>query len=201
MKKLEICVDLDAITADFFGGLIPEYNLQTGESLKIEDIVSWDMSAFVKHPEVLKQIFHKPGFFTALKPIAGAVDSLHELVELGHTIHIVSSGCTAHSYSEKALWCQEHLPFIPLSHVTIAHRKGQFHGDVLIDDGPHNAKAFAQSNPRALILGIEWPHARADKRLFSKLVTDYRDTRRAWAEINKLISAEANSLHGTWRST
>lgn len=181
-RRLEICVDLDGIAADFFKDLLQQYNALTGESSSVEDIVSWEMGDCVKYPSVLREVFHTPGFFRNLSPVAGAVEALREMVNMGHTVHIVSSGCTPHSYTEKALWCAEHLPFIGLSHVSISHRKGQLHGDVMIDDGPHNARAFRHKNPKSLILGIEWPHAKQDRNVFDFLA-DYRDPHAAWGAI------------------
>ncbi len=188
MKLLEIVVDLDGMAAGFFEALIPEYNRLTGESVSIEDFKSWDMGSHVKQPSLLKAIYHQPGFFMDLAPLPGAIEALRELQDAGHTLHIVSSGCTPHAFGEKAMWCRDYLPFIPLTHVTVSHRKGQIHGDVILDDGPHNARNFRAKNPGALILGIEWPHARSSRGDFDVLVEDYNDTASAWRRIVLLVS-------------
>lgn len=190
MKKLEIVCDLDGIAADFFGSLFEQYNALTGENVTQADIQSWNMSDHVKNPDLLQHLFRVPGFFRKLKPIGGAVGCLRQLHAEGHEIHIASSSCTDEGFSEKAHWVSEHLPFISRHNVAIMHRKGQLHGDVLIDDGAHNATAFRARNPSALILSIWYPHNDQSKD-HDYLAADYSLPEAAWSKILSTIRQRA----------
>ena len=184
-------VDLDGIVADFFGPLISQYNQRAisalHDPLSVEDIQSWDMSKHVSEPELLRRIFHEPGFFADLAPLPGAVSALRQLVELGHEVNIASACVTPHSFGEKAEWCRKHLPFIPISHIMLGAQKGRLRGDVLVDDGAHNARAYRQSNPLAKTYAIAWPHNLSEELVFDRLVYGYQEPARAWASIASLI--------------
>ena len=192
MKKLDIVVDLDGVCADFIGayspqGLVPIYNRLSGEGVQIEDFRTWDMKGAVKRPELLTHIFHAPGFFRHLEPIEGSVWALRSLMRRGHDVLIATSGCTPHAFGEKAEWCQEHFPFIPLSRICLIHRKSQLRGDVMIDDGPHNTKAFRDSNPGATTISMAWPYNQPQSEDFTALVGDWKKPFASWVSIVNLI--------------
>jgi len=196
VRSLEIVVDLDGVCADFIGaysqqGLVPTYNRLSGETVAIEDFRSWDMKDAVKNPELLTYIFHNPGFFRRLAPIEGCSYALKRLMHNGHKIFVATSGCTPHSFTEKVEWCHEHLPFIPLSHICLIHHKSQLHGDVIIDDGPHNARAFRQSNPRAAAVSMIWPYNRQSQD-FTSLIGDWRRPYESWVGIVEAVNGIAS---------
>jgi 5'-nucleotidase len=157
-KKLRILVDLDGIVADFFGPLWVEYERLTGEKISTSQILCWDMSKYVSHPEVLKSIYFRHGYFTTLPTLPGAVNALGELADDGHELVIVSSPCTPHSAAEKLEWCKKHLPFLDQKNVWIGHNKHHVRGDILIDDGPHNISAYRREHPEAFLTGIAHPY-------------------------------------------
>lgn len=192
MKKLVIDIDLDDTVADFFGAVLKEYIERTGDAIVREDITSWDLSQCVKHHEVMRAIFYEPGFFRGLVPLAGAVSAVSALVDDGHEVHIISSACTPHAYGEKAEWCRQWLPFIPLGRVNISHYKGRYTGDVLIDDGAHNAKAYAANNPDSERMGIAMPHNTSSPD-FTFLGQSYRDPLAAWVDILNRIREVAEA--------
>lgn len=191
MQKLTIDIDLDGIAADFFGPLLDKYNDLTNnvEAVVQDDISSWNMSDHVGDPALLKSIYHAKGFFRNLPPLPGAVEAIQSLVDDGHEVHIVTSGCTPHSFGEKAEWCAQHLPFIPLGHINISHKKGRYGdtGHILIDDGPHNARAYRARNLWAAVFSIEHPHNRHEAEAFTKLCPGHKDTAAAWCQILKEV--------------
>jgi 5'(3')-deoxyribonucleotidase len=153
--KLRILVDMDGITADFNQALLAAYNKESGEN--ITEFTSWDF-ADIKHPELVNEIFRRPGFFRNLVPIAGAIEGLRKLVSEGHEVVVVSSPVTPISASEKIEWVAEHLPFLPSKNLWLGHNKHHIKGDVLIDDGLHNAAAYRANWPYALIMTIAYPY-------------------------------------------
>jgi 5'-nucleotidase len=188
-KNLRILVDLDGIVADFFGLLFREYEWETGESIDISQILSWDMAQYVQHPETLNRIFFRPGFFTRLKPIPGALESLRALAGEGHELVIVSSPCTPHSAAEKVDWCKTHLPFLDQKNVWIGHKKHHVRGDVLIDDGPHNAVAYRSEHPEALLVSIAYPYNEGAP--YNLRVHGHEDPAGAWRAILNHIRSHA----------
>lgn len=192
-RKLTIDVDLDDTVADFFGPLLSMYNLLGSFKAQREDFVSWDLAKHAEAPELLYTIFKAPGFFMALKPYPGAIEALRTLSDAGHDINIVTSAVTPGAYSEKAYWCQQYLPFIPLGNVNILHHKGRLgrSGDVLIDDAGHNVENYGAANPKALLIGIEHAHNAPLRHRFTHLVPCYRDPRKAWGQIVEIVQAHA----------
>lgn len=118
MKPLIVYIDMDDTIADFIGS--PKLN-QVG-------ITPEDMP-FPK--EMLE-----PGFFRSLKPIDGAIEAIHRLLDApGLELHILTKPVhySPQSYSEKVLWIHHYLPV--LSHrVVMTQNKELCHGDFLVDD-------------------------------------------------------------------
>ncbi len=197
MSKPRVIVDLDNITADFFGafddrrlfepGLLPRYREESGESLAPDDIQGWDMTKYVKNPALLEAVFHRPGFFGLLNPIPGAVEGIRLLEDSGYEVHMVSAAVTARSYTEKAEWCQENLPFIPLKRVHVTSDKAHFHGVAIIDDGPHNVQGWRQQHG-GLAFSLDWAHTRTQAGLYDYL-HPWREPETAWVEYLKRLEA------------
>lgn len=76
-----------------------------------------------------------PGFFLALQPIEGAIDSVNEL-RTTFDVYILSAPSTRnpHSYSEKRLWIEEHFDYALTKRLILCPHKGLLKGDYLIDD-------------------------------------------------------------------
>ena len=191
-RQLDIIVDLDGVCADFLGayspqGLMPIYNKLSKENVKIEDFRTWDMKEAVKNHELLTYIFHSPGFFRKLQAIDGCGYALRRLIRNGHNVYIATSGCTPHSFTEKVEWCHEHLPFIPLSHICLIHHKSQLHGDVIIDDGAHNARSFRKANPEAAAISMVWPYNK-DSKDFTALLGSWQAPFESWLKIVDFVN-------------
>lgn len=175
MSKHRIIVDMDGIMADFMEGLWDAVEADLGvrgdtskvtgwdrlqDGLPDEARATWDMRAMdgSEAPKRIEDYFFTPAFFTKLRPMGGAVDALKHLQEDGHEIVICTANCTAHSAAEKVHWLKEHFPFLDQKNLFIGHRKHMMVGDVLIDDGLHNAVAFRQSHPGALVVTLAYPY-------------------------------------------
>lgn len=193
-RSLRILVDLDGIVADFFDALWREYHAETGELVTTSQILGWDMGRHVRHPERLTSVFHAPGFFDRLEPVSGAIPALKALVAAGHDVRVVTSPCTPHSAAEKILWCARHLPFLDQKSVSIVHRKHDLRGDVLIDDGPHNAQAFRSENPDALIVTIAYPYNVTPA--YDHRFDGHDDTEAAWRRIVERVDRHSRQ---SWR--
>ena len=179
-----VLVDLDAIVFDFFTPLLNTYNQQTNENVELSQINQWDMTKCVKNGILINSIFKQPGFFRNLKPLPGAVKSLEWINSVFDTV-IVSYAVTPHSAQEKLEACEEWLPFIPRDNIIIGYRKELVKGDVLIDDGIHNALKYRQAFPKSQILSIAYPYNKPDpaNNPFDLRSENYYDTLSAWMSI------------------
>lgn len=91
-------------------------------------------------PEFAEEIWairREVGFFSALLPVAGAIDALKHISSLGRTVCIVTAPIrTLHCASEKLEWINAHLGDEWVRRTIITRDKTLVHGNVLIDDSP-----------------------------------------------------------------
>ncbi len=144
MKKLTILVDMDDTIENLTDAWIDWLNRKHGTEVRRRDITSWDFAkAF---PTLSEEEAYAPlyidDFWDTVEPMEGAYEALTKLQEDGHEIFIVTSSAyeTIHAKMTKVLF--KYFPFISWSHVIVATRKQMVHGDVLIDDAPHNLEDF-----------------------------------------------------------
>lgn len=177
MKIPTILCDVDEVIADLLGEWVRCYNEAYDDDLSLDSLTSWDMSEHVK-TECGKDIYAflaDKWIYTRVSPIYGAMQGVRELRRLGRVVFVTSSNpATMHG---KVRWL-EHYGFLSddprHSDLIIAHDKSLIRGDVLIDDGPHNVKAF----PGDTIL-VDRPYNR-------DLTHPYRAT--SWEEIVELTA-------------
>jgi 5'-nucleotidase len=144
---MRLLIDLDGIAADFYGSILSIYNAEFGENLTPADVRTWEFSpeVFTKSTEEhIAEYFNRPGFWSELTPIKGAVESLKYLHGQGHVLKIVTAVPT-HSPRccyEKLMWVENHLPFIGHDNFHATKDKAGVRGDLLFDDAIHNIDTF-----------------------------------------------------------
>ncbi len=139
---MKIVCDLDGIVVNLIDAWLDCYNSEYNDKLTVAGVKEWDISLFVK-PECGKKIFDYlgyAGFFEVLEPIPGAIKALKQLQDDGHEIVICSATEVPEAAKGKMIWLKKHLPFIPKDNIVFTHGKHHIHGDILIDDSPHNIK-------------------------------------------------------------
>ncbi len=155
-----IIVDMDGILADFIGGLrdsVARYGATIDEEkitdfFKIEDGVSRPL------PVSIKSLFHQKGFFRYLPVLPGAQSALKTLSEEGHEVIIATTPAAPSSAFEKIEWFAEHFDFLDQKSLVVIHKKHLLRGDVLIDDGTHNAVGFLEANPDAFVTTLAYAY-------------------------------------------
>ena len=191
-RKLHIAVDLDGIVADLHKAWLDLYNAEHGHGTVVEDLKHWDMHANVQIGQEIYKYLEHPGLYLGLQPLPGALDSLAELHDEGHQIHIISAASKSEqTAADKLVWCREHLPFVRRQFLTISHQKHRFVSDVFIDDSPNNIRQHARDQPGGVRLGIAWPYNEEVKDLMNLRAESYQDTRMAWAQMVDFIDAMA----------
>lgn len=194
-KKLRVVLDADAILADFMGGLWEAIYKDCGVEGDTALVTGWDkIDAGLARPLPLGRkaadYFLAPGFFLGLKPLPGAITAVKALLADGHEVVVATTPCSPHSASEKIQWFAKHFPFLDQKNIFIGHKKYMIQGDVLVDDGLHNAEDFRKHQP-ASVLTIAYPYNQDDGRVFDLRAEGYQNTTFAWGQILERIRAIA----------
>lgn len=140
--SIRIGVDLDTTLNDLEVTWLERYNAEYGDCLTVEDMVDWDVSAYVK-PECGMKMYSyldEPGFFRNLGIKPGAREGMQFLWD-NFEVYIVSAA-NPNTVADKWEWIREHLPFITLDRFVCLFHKDLLKLDYLIDDGPHNIERF-----------------------------------------------------------
>ncbi|NLG74473.1 MAG: 5'-3'-deoxyribonucleotidase [Chloroflexi bacterium] len=139
---MRILVDMDGVIADFEGSFINLWKQQYPRQayIPLEDRKTFYL--LHQYPQELQplamEIISAPGFYRGLDVIPGAVEALHEMVNLGIDVRICSS--PARDYHncvlEKYEWVDEHLGSDWIGRMILTEDKTLIRGDILIDDRP-----------------------------------------------------------------
>ncbi len=118
MKKI-VFVDMDNVLVDFESGL----DQQSEQPLQ----------------QYVGRLDEIPGLFCKMKPLAGAIDAVHQLNE-HYDLFILSTAPwnNPSAWSDKVKWVTEYLDDIFHKRMVITHRKDLCQGDYLIDDRGKN---------------------------------------------------------------
>lgn len=131
------------------------------------DGVIVDFERFMKKYDLTaKEVKVKPGAFFQMMPVAGAIEAIREIIELGeYDVFIATKAPTAvpGAYADKVSWIMKYLPELERK-IIITHDKGLLGGpsDTLIDDRPEKANCrefpgrFIQFNVTGENLDYEW---------------------------------------------
>lgn len=138
-----IGVDIDSVLADILPRWIALYNEDYFDNLEVSAITQWEVHLFVK-PECGKKVYNylaRPDFYEEVKPIAGAIEGITKLQELGYQIYYVSS-CVPETMDQKVRWMYKYIPNFSWEQICFCHDKALIDVDCLVDDGPHNLDAM-----------------------------------------------------------
>lgn len=140
MRHLTILVDMDDTIENLAEAWVAYLNARHQTSTNLSDITDWDISkAF---PTLTKEQVYVPlfedAFWSWVKPMEGASESLQKLIADGHTVLIVTTSNyqTLAAKMEQVLF--HYFLFLTWNDVIITAHKQLIKGDVLIDDGIHN---------------------------------------------------------------
>jgi 5'(3')-deoxyribonucleotidase len=178
------------------------YNETWGDGLTLSQITDWHVTKFIKdeaqprpeqhldiysffHPEKTHKV--QPPLYRDLTPLDGAVEGLRALHEAGHDI-LLATAVEGETAGEKHKWCQRHIPFIPRRNIFTGSRKERIHGDIFIDDGPHNLTAHHEKwGIETALMTIAYPYNEESQKLVDVYARGYRDTRSAWETIVEAV--------------
>lgn len=139
MNKLTILFDADDTVENLCDCWIAMLNERYGTSVTLEDVRDWDIT--LAFPTLTKEqvfgVLHDDELWRRITPIPGSVEVLQKLQQEGHQLYMVTASDyrTCKTKVERLL---ELFPFLDWGHIVITSHKQMVHGDILIDDGPHN---------------------------------------------------------------
>ncbi len=146
---MDILVDLDGVVIDLLPVWVDRYNKEYNDSLKVGDIVSWDLDKYVKKEcgTSIYKYLADPSLYDEAEPIRGSFEAIESLRLNGHRI-IFATSATNGTRGRKLKWLVDHgyLPELPgqktqKEYVEI-YSKYLLKADILIDDADHNIEQF-----------------------------------------------------------
>ncbi|MBI2024757.1 MAG: 5'-3'-deoxyribonucleotidase [Candidatus Harrisonbacteria bacterium] len=137
-----ILVDQDGPLADFEKGFLETWRAQFPEERFIP--LNQRKTFYVRddYPEKLRDkvesIYFASGFYQNLPPVAGSVEALKILVELGYDVRICTSPLSRYENCvlEKYRWVEKHLGRDFIKRIVLSKDKTIVRGSFLIDDKP-----------------------------------------------------------------
>lgn len=173
----KIAIDMDGVLADFVGSAIKAVKEEWGIDLSYDEIKEFRFANTVKRKqremglEVLsnQKIYNRimrDGTFENLKPMPGAVEVVHELVEKGHEITILTKALSIHRWdekrrktvdstiSEKLNWLWNHFKKIPYNVIMVSDMEAKLlvNTHIIVDDDPR-----ALEHPTAISICVAHP--------------------------------------------
>lgn len=144
-----IGVDLDGVLNDLHSTWLAQYNLDSGDTLTVDDLHSYDVSRYVKpgYEKRIYELLDTPGLFRYAPVIPNAKAGMQALIDMGHEVLIVSAFYPhANSCAEKISWLETHFPAIDLGEsLVFTKNKSRIKLDILIDDCPDNIQCLDAS--------------------------------------------------------
>lgn len=140
MSHLTILVDMDDTIENLLSVWVNVLNNRYERNVALDDIHSWDIGSYFPglSKDELFSVLNTEEFWAKVTPIPGSIDTLQKIKEDGDQVLIVTA---THPYTVKLKFdaiIKRYFPFIPCEDMIITSRKQLIHGDILIDDAPHN---------------------------------------------------------------
>jgi uncharacterized HAD superfamily protein len=176
-KNVKLAVDCDGVVYDFIGLLTKEYNKPWPTQWSF--MKDWDVS-YTLYEEWLRT----PRFFSAGKPISGAVRNLTILAEKGAEVTFLTARRPEVRTATEA-WLAAHFKFdyeLELADLG-QHKDGGHRFDFAIDDKKENCVSLADTGcPNVILFDQTWNRDAADHPNVQRVAS--------WSTIRLLIEHE-----------
>ena len=180
---MRILLDQDQVLAEFVEKVLKWYNEDNKTNYTAEDVKNYyDLEKLVGL-HFVRSCVRYPDFYSDLDPVHGAIEGVKQLIDDGHDVCIVSAvpKSGAISFHGKLVWIRKHMPFFDLKNFVACSRKELVQGDILLDDAPHNCKAFLEKTGKISVLFSQpW-----NRNIDSK---DYTHRIFSWKEFLSLVN-------------
>lgn len=180
-------IDLDGTVADYDHamreGLL---KLQSPGEPPLEDSLRDAPEWMEERQKLIKQ---SVGFWRNLPRIHRGFEVVALLRELRFRLMVLSKGPTKTSsaWTEKLLWCQEHLPDAGVAIMSEPDAKGLVYGRVLVEDWPPFVEHWIKARPRGLVVLIDHPYNRGFEHPQVIRYTGPTGPEEEWGELTKRL--------------
>lgn len=150
----KVLIDIDGVLRDYMGYVYRLYKEHYPDH-NFKKVKTWSMAEYFPiGDEIYKFVFddHAEKITANAEPFPGAIEAIRENME-EFDIAIVSA------QNEKGMlgtmhWLASHK--VPVKEYHFTFDKEKIDGDVLLDDGPHNLEAFADTGRLAVACKQPW---------------------------------------------
>lgn len=192
---MRILIDMDGIIVDLLGKWLDCYNHDFNDCLSVDMVDSWHIAECIKpqcSPEKMMSYIHRPGFFSDLKPLPGAIDGVKAIMALGHDVKFATAPCNADSAKCKIAWLDYHFNGSGLTGLDsfICQDKHWIDADLLIDDKPETLARWDVKG--CLTATIEYPYNA--HLLVDCMASSCTDTEAAWEQLVAFVERVENVI-------
>lgn len=158
---MRLILDQDQVICKWVERVLEWYNEDYGTSFTRDDVKDYWAMETILGPQgkpFLRSCMRYPRLYDYLDPVEGAVEGIKTLMDKGHDI-IIATAVPPSAYDAwggKVEWTRRNMPFFPIKNLMLAQRKDVIKGDLLLDDGPHNIKAWKKSGQYAVVFDCPW---------------------------------------------
>lgn len=137
-----IAVDCDDVLCNLQEVVVKIFNERYGTYYTLHDFTEYDIMNVLPTADAVKMrsIYGEPGLYDHIKPSPGAQEVLQKLINMGHTVYIVTDAIPE-TYSEKIEFIQRFFPYIDTAHIVSMKHKHLFKCDVMVEDNMTNLLA------------------------------------------------------------
>lgn len=155
---MRVGVDLDGVVVNFVDALRSSWGLDPTEFLDPFKWEIWECWGMTKENFVRwSDESYETHLFYKAEPYPGAVEALHELHELGHSVHIVTARHHPVGRRDTVAWLEDHG--VHYDSLTFSDDKTCVPVDVFVEDNLPNAEACAKAGVKSFLMDRPWNQA------------------------------------------
>ena len=130
-----IAVDVDNTLCNLQEVVIDLFNQRYSSHYTVDDFTEYDVINVLPTQDaiVMKDMYGESGLYNKVKPMPGAQESLEKLINLGHSVYLVTDAIPK-TYGEKVAFIKRFFPCIDDGHIVAMKHKWMFKADIMIED-------------------------------------------------------------------
>lgn len=155
MKSLRVIFDVDGLCGNFIGATLDIIKDVTGQCFHHDDVNMWDITQLISCPvkrDSCIDAMNSPGFCTSIEPYDGSIEAFKRIKRDHNAIFVTAPFIQNKTWMpERVEWLCSKFGVSP-DDVNFVKNKYIISGDVIVEDNPHTASRWLDSNPGGLAL-------------------------------------------------
>jgi 5'(3')-deoxyribonucleotidase len=139
--KAIFAVDVDGVVADLHSVWLRLYNYDYKDSIKLDDIITYEIQEYVKCGDKIFDYIENPLIYSSVLPIFGAKDGINFLRKFGRVVFVTNS--TDGAFGAKYFWLKQYGFIDSKKDYIECKDKNLVRADFLIDDCIDNINSFS----------------------------------------------------------